>query len=62
MPEYRVPLGVGPQEILGGRFVGPGETVELTAKEAEDPTVAQKIKDGILVETKSTGKKGGDKS
>ena len=62
MPEYRVSLGVGPQEISGGRFVGPGEIVELTAKEAEDPLVAQKIEDGILAQTSSTAKKGGDKS
>jgi hypothetical protein len=62
VPEYKVPLGVGPQEIQGGRFVGPGETVELTAKEVQDPLIAQKIEDGVLMETTSTAKKGGDKS
>jgi hypothetical protein len=62
VPEYKVPLGVGPQEISGGRFVGPGETVELTAKEAEDPLIVQKVKDGVLMEVKPTAKKGGDKS
>jgi hypothetical protein len=62
VPEFKVPLGNPPQEIGGGKFIGPGETVELTDKETKDPLIAQMIEDGNLLETTSTAEKGGDKS
>lgn len=44
-------VGLHPDTLANGRSVGPGEFVDLTAEEIEDPHNAALIEAGVLLDT-----------
>jgi hypothetical protein len=59
MKEYRH-MGDHAEELAGGRPVGPGEAVELSAEDEKDPHNKSLIEQGIFVPT-APDKKGAKK-
>lgn len=54
--EYKVSLNSAPVELAGGRPLGPGETVKLTAEQEKDPHNKALIDSEVLLKMGGGGK------
>jgi hypothetical protein len=52
MAKFYAPLDKGPLELASGAIVAPGETVNLTDKQAGEDANKEHIKEGRLMEMK----------